>query len=394
MKNIKKVLSILVGASLLITGLSYAQHKNNISNQDNSKQSASSKSTKIIKLKVVQNRDKPPIYDFAKTLLEAGGFKVIDSNAEITNSILSIRVEVEERGAFYGSIPKELGIPKAPIILGPGEYITSGAMIEGEFSITVSGNAYPTKTFKGVLEVPDFIDTDLPDPPLGALSKSDFFFLLAKEIASVQRITLTELLANAIKDEDEWVKREAALAFRKIGKEAIPTLINLFKSDWETQQQAQMALVAIKDPSAVELLILALNDNNSRVRELAAYVLGFYGDNKAVVPLISTLKDENSSVRFYAACALGKLKDPRAVEPLIIALKDLDDDVRCKAAWALGDIEDTRAIEPLIIALDDKSIVRKKVLKSLQKITGNNSSYEKEEWREWWQENKEKFGNK
>jgi hypothetical protein len=47
-----------------------------------------------------------------------------------------------------------------------------------------------------------------------------------------------------------------------------------------------------------------------------------YSQKDEVNTLIQELKDENLCVRRNAAQALGLIKDPRAVEPLIVALKD------------------------------------------------------------------------
>jgi hypothetical protein len=119
------------------------------------------------------------------------------------------------------------------------------------------------------------------------------------------------------------------------------------------------------DERAVEPLIAALKDGDSRVRSNAAIALGEIGDTRAVEPLIAALKDGDSSVRSNAAIALGVIGDPR-VEPLIAALKDEDSWVRGYAAIALGEIGDARAVEPLIAALkDEDSSVRRYAAEAL-----------------------------
>ena len=93
---------------------------------------------------------------------------------------------------------------------------------------------------------------------------------------------------------------------------------------------------------AVELLIKALKDSDSDVREAAALALGKIGDKRTVEPLIKALKDSNRWVCAFAALALGKIGDKRAVGPLIKALKDSNKAVRNAAVWALGEIGDKR----------------------------------------------------
>jgi uncharacterized membrane-anchored protein YjiN (DUF445 family) len=130
--------------------------------------------------------------------------------------------------------------------------------------------------------------------------------------------------------------------------------------------------------SAIEPLISALRDEDSNVREEAAEVLDKLGwepkDEKekaiylvakkkwddcvkigipAVEPLIGVLRDEDWRVREAAASVLGKIGDKRAVEPLIAALRDGDSDVREAAASALGEIGDKKAIPALVLHLRD-----------------------------------------
>jgi len=97
------------------------------------------------------------------------------------------------------------------------------------------------------------------------------------------------------------------------------------------------------------------------------------------------------TVRYNAALALGKIGKP-AVEPLIAALKDKDSRVRYSAAWALGKIGDKRAVEPLIAALKDKdSTVRRDAAWALTKITGKDFGEDQAKWQEWWEQNKSSF---
>ncbi len=114
--------------------------------------------------------------------------------------------------------------------------------------------------------------------------------------------------------------------------------------------EASNALASIGEP-AVEPLIAALSDTDSRVRDWAAYALGRIGDPRAVEPLIAVLSDTDKFARASAALALGRIGDPRGVEPLIAVLSDTDWYVRSIAAEALGRTGDPRAVEPLLPTL-------------------------------------------
>lgn len=101
-----------------------------------------------------------------------------------------------------------------------------------------------------------------------------------------------------------------------------------------------------------------------------------------------TLNDEDSYVRQGAAWALGEIKDLRAIGPLIFAIKDKDLDVRLRAAKALVKIG-TPAVEPLIEALKDKdSYVRGNAAWGLRAITGQDFGGDPAKWQEWWEKNK------
>ncbi len=63
------------------------------------------------------------------------------------------------------------------------------------------------------------------------------------------------------------------------------------------------------------------------------------------------LNEEDPFRKWKAVEALARLADEEVVEPLILALSDEDWRVRQKAAWDLGQTGDQRAIVPLQRAL-------------------------------------------
>ncbi|UCE36020.1 MAG: HEAT repeat domain-containing protein [Thermoplasmata archaeon] len=124
-----------------------------------------------------------------------------------------------------------------------------------------------------------------------------------------------------------------------------------------------------KDPKGVELLIQALRDEDKYVRTAAMGSLGIIGD-AAIGPLIQAARDSDWHVRFGAAMALGISRDQRAIDPLISALRDEDSRVRSAAESALEQMGKP-AIEPLTQVLNDEnkqvSKTAKKVLKRIKK---------------------------
>jgi HEAT repeat protein len=68
---------------------------------------------------------------------------------------------------------------------------------------------------------------------------------------------------------------------------------------------------------------------------------------------LGLLSSKNPGDRWRAIEVLARTRDERAIEPLIAALEDEDWRVRQKAAWALGYLGDPRALTPLRRALGD-----------------------------------------
>jgi len=143
----------------------------------------------------------------------------------------------------------------------------------------------------------------------------------------------------------------------------------------------------------VQEWIAELKDEDPRIRQTAAEILGRLKDPRAIGPLIVALVDEASEVREAASEALksfpgwGKSDEANRVVPeLIVVLQDQrkDPEVRKNAAEALGKIKDPKAVEPLITTLKDKdSEVRWHAAEALEKITKEHFGREVAKWEEW-----------
>ncbi len=116
---------------------------------------------------------------------------------------------------------------------------------------------------------------------------------------------------------------------------------------------AAEALGHFKNPELIQDLLDAARRKDLWTNIGAVEALGNY-EGKNVVDLLCDIvrKDENWDVRAMAADALGRIKDPAAVDSLIVAMGDQEDSVRKAAAISLGRINDPKAIDVLIRALD------------------------------------------
>ncbi len=155
-----------------------------------------------------------------------------------------------------------------------------------------------------------------------------------------------DALVRALSDEDQYVRAAAARSLGQIKAEnAAESLIGALKDEsWLVRLNSREALLQIGEP-AVERLIAALKDKNSRARWQAACVLGRIKTEKAIEPLIKALADADWMVRDEAAVALTKIDSEKVIEPLSDALKNKAGHVREQAAWILNQIKSNRVTE-------------------------------------------------
>ena len=132
----------------------------------------------------------------------------------------------------------------------------------------------------------------------------------------------------ASKDDDPRIRQYLALVLGKIGdRRATPTLIEALREPAvETRIYALVALGELKDPAAVPAMIEATKDSERDVRKTAMYTLGQTGDPRAVPVLATALNDGAADIRYNAALALARFDDQRAVPVLreMIDRKQLD----------------------------------------------------------------------
>jgi HEAT repeat protein len=219
----------------------------------------------------------------------------------------------------------------------------------------------------------------------------------ALEQIGPQAKTVAPLLAEALEDRDGSVRLAAAKALLKVSpneaKVAIRCIIKLLRHEdgyvrfgavWALRGIALAGRDAGLDPypplhptpalrdlgsESVAALTEALKDNDGRVREVAASVLGDIGlDVKTTVPaIVELLRDSDGQVRKAAASALGKMGvEAKAAMPALTAsLKDNDGQVREAAAEALQKMAPKAAPNP--VSDKDRDIGRYALIQSLER---------------------------
>jgi HEAT repeat protein len=164
----------------------------------------------------------------------------------------------------------------------------------------------------------------------------------------------SELLGQLSADDD--AARLAAQQIAGYGAQALPVLQEHFRQPsadvrwWIVRSAAMMPAGA----DATPLLLLALEDEDSSVRQCAALALQRRPDERAVPALIQTLSDPDSLVVRLAANALVAA-DAAAVPALIEMVEGAPSKARLEAIRALALIGDTRSIPALYNSLDGDS---------------------------------------
>lgn len=188
-------------------------------------------------------------------------------------------------------------------------------------------------------------------------------------LTSSQHPSAISLLKGIVgdKDEDESIRIKviSALAcrewYKKYRQDSSYTSLFIGILDDESESasiraEAVFALGETNNPSVIPVLIKALKDKSSRVRENAALGLHYLLPGELVkaetksssVPvLVEALKDKNPEVRENAVFILGKIGDASVVPTLIKMLKDRNPGVISSACSALANIGDASAIPHL-----------------------------------------------
>lgn len=176
-------------------------------------------------------------------------------------------------------------------------------------------------------------------------------------------------LVAALDDKEQAVRDAATFAFAQVGEASIPALTTLLAdADVQKRWTAAYALNSIGSPKTADPLIVALNDRDERIRDLATSALTRIGKD-AIEPLAKAAKNENVDVRLAAINALGGMARPDTISILHAALKDDEPIIRDAAVAALGNTGSAKAIPALTEAIQNKDTkVRADAVQALVKL--------------------------
>jgi uncharacterized protein (TIGR02996 family) len=204
-----------------------------------------------------------------------------------------------------------------------------------------------------------------PIPAIIRVLKSKKGAVEVRRAVSLIGAAIVPELLPLLKDEDAYVRLQAAWCVRKVGKVAAGTpavalLLDLLKDpnaqvrDLATKALAEIGPAAGSDTANLRELV---SDGNNFLRHDAAGILRKMGAGDAVAAnLIARLEDNDPDAREDAIEGLKNLKSRAAIGPLCRALADPDPRVRASAAAALSELASlasTEVVGPLRAALAD-----------------------------------------
>lgn len=209
------------------------------------------------------------------------------------------------------------------------------------------------------------------DELLNQLSSPDFFEReeAVKQLGTIDADEAVAGLVMALEDEDRGIRELAADCLVNQGGDTCSRLLASFMGHNEISVRNLAAEILVRiGERAVPALVEALNDGDHDVRKFALDVLGLIRDHSVAGRIHEMLDDPNENVACSAAEALGHLGTKESVEPLLQAFEKYDF-LRAQAAEALGRIGDPSAFDGLVGYLNaDDPVVLYSVVEALGRL--------------------------
>jgi len=156
-------------------------------------------------------------------------------------------------------------------------------------------------------------------------------FILSLRLSYAQDSHVDDLLVQLLIKQDENILRSIK-AIRFKGQHDT-VLYSLQHGEKKVRMGAAFFLGWIQDRSAVMPLITALKDEDFNVRTAAVLALGEIPDPRATMPLLAVIAKDGGLIRRNVMRALAKI--PGGQQQLLLALEDVDARIREVASFAL-----------------------------------------------------------
>lgn len=159
-------------------------------------------------------------------------------------------------------------------------------------------------------------------------------------LGNLQDRTILEVVVAGLSDSHPHVRQTASVVLEELKSnyhlypvDNLPTEDSL---GGEARMTAIWVLEALGNHAPVELLLLALDDQEWLVRKAAIEALAGLGEHMPVEPVLIALRDWADEVRLAAVKALAHLGEQIPVDALRMVLADQDPSVRLAAIETLG----------------------------------------------------------
>jgi HEAT repeat protein len=153
--------------------------------------------------------------------------------------------------------------------------------------------------------------------------------LAAVALVKLGEDTARDTIISAVVTGDEDLAEMAISELERANFRAVPTLVEL-QARGDRGGRLARALNHVRDQ-----LITQLGDDDPEIRRSSAAALGAVDDPTAIEPLLVLLEDPSNLVRFYSASSLVRLGDERGTAFLFQALADDDPILRLNAIKSL-----------------------------------------------------------
>ena len=201
--------------------------------------------------------------------------------------------------------------------------------------------------------------------------------LLAGVVAELGDPRAIPVLLGMFRSDLSEVRIAAMDAMKKLGSEH-PQALEAFVQQLDTlavgQRSAISLALAEMGEASFDRLVVGLRDASPKIRQGAAWALGFQATARGLDPLLNVVSDRHAHVRASVAWALAEHRDPRAIPALMALTSDSESHVRRAAAEALGSLQAEQALSVLLgLTNDGDADVRKAAVTAVTQMPGGQA---------------------
>ncbi|MFW5709073.1 MAG: HEAT repeat domain-containing protein, partial [Chloroflexota bacterium] len=150
----------------------------------------------------------------------------------------------------------------------------------------------------------------------------DQIFKSLEWLSNVEAIN--QLVDTLYEEKANLTDEGSTMSLKSLGNNTVRLLIEIMRGDrWQRRRKAAWALGNIQEPSAIPELVQALRDENESVRREADYALARIGQ-PAIPALVEGLNESDPDMRAAIIKILGRIGDPSTVPHITACLNDTE----------------------------------------------------------------------